>query len=199
MTTGDGPPPRAPSGTDAGAGTEDAPAPRQLCMRRPTLDDLPPPPPLPAGYALRIAEAADAAGLAALLASAFEQAWTVDRVREALLDAPDVETTFVVAVDGRPVATASARLLPAIYPGSGYVHWVGAHAAHRGRRLGVAVTLAVLHRFRALGCRDAVLETDPPRLPAIRTYLGLGFGPEPRDVAQERVWREIVDGLAGAA
>lgn len=165
-------------------------------MRRSVLDDLPPLPPLPPGYALRVAGPADAAGIADVLASAFGPEWTADRVREALLEAPDVERTFVVAVAGRPVATASARLLPALYPGSGYVHWVGAHAAHRGRRLGAAVTLAVLDRFRALGCRDAVLETDPPRLPAIRTYLGLGFRPEPRDARHERVWREILAGLA---
>ena len=168
---------------------------RQVFMRRPDLDDLPPPPPLPAGYGLRRAAAADAEGLAAVLASAFGPEWTAGRVRQALLDAPDVETTFLVEVGGEAVATAAARLLPACCPGSGYLHWVGVHADHRGQRLGSAVSLAVLRRFRDLGCRDAVLETDPPRLPAIRTYLTLGFVPEPVAPEHEVLWREILDQL----
>ena len=190
-------PPHVRSGiTGADVGTDGPHEGRQLLMRRPALNDLPPLPLLPTGHTLRPAVAADAAGIADVLASAFGPEWTVDRVRGALLDAPDVETTFVVAVDGRPVATASARLLSARYPGSGYLHWVGAHPSHRGRGLGASVTLAVLRRFRAIGCRDAVLETDPPRLPAIRLYLGLGFRPEPLDPAQKRVWQVVLDGIA---
>ena len=168
---------------------------RQVFMRRPTLDGLPPLPPLPPRHELRRATAHDADGLAAVLASAFGPEWTADRVREALLDAPDVETTFLIEVDGTPIATAAARLLPERYPGSGYLHWVGVHAAHRGRGLGRAVVLAVLDRFRALGCRDAVLETDPPRLPAIRVYLDLGFHPEPRAPEDDARWRGILDRL----
>ena len=169
---------------------------RQLLMRRSTLDDLPPTPPLPPEHKLRQATADDADGLAALLTAAFpERPWTPDRARAALLDAPDVDATYVVTYGGVPVATASARLPPDDFPGSGYVHWVGADPAHRGRGLGRAVTLATLHRFRELGCRDAVLETDPPRLPAIRLYLALGFRPEPHDPQDEARWRSVLAAL----
>ncbi len=161
----------------------------QVLMRRPGLDRLPPPT-LPAGYALRLAEAPDADGIAVVMASAFGPEWAADRVRRSLLDAPDVETTFVIETAGGPVATASARLDPVRFAGSGYVHWVGVHADHRGQRLGAAVVLAVLDRFRELGCRDAVLETDPPRLPAIRTYLNLGFRPESVGPEHEAMWRD---------
>lgn len=167
----------------------------QIFMRRPNLDDLPPLPPLPAGHELRAARAADAAGLAAVLASAFGPEWTVDHVHRELLGAPDVRTTFVVTEHGIPVATASARLLPDRFPGSGYLHWVGVDAAHRGRRLGAVVTLAVLHEFRAIGCRDAVLETEPFRLPAVRIYLNLGFRPEPAASGHEAVWHEVLASL----
>jgi mycothiol synthase len=168
----------------------------QLFMRRPRLDDLPPLPRLPPGHELRVATADDADGIAAIMASAFGPDWTVDRVRRELLDAEDVETTFVITSGGVPVATASLRLLPDRYPGSGYVHWVGVHAEHRGKRLGRAVSLAVLRRCRDLGCRDAVLETDPPRLPAIRTYLNLGFRPEHVVPEHEAVWQDILGALA---
>jgi mycothiol synthase len=163
----------------------------QLLMRRPHLDDLPPVA-LPAGYELRAAGDADAGALATTLASAVGPEWTTERVRAALLDAPDVDTTLVATSGGAPVGTASARLDLERFPGSGYLHWVGVHAAHQGQRLGHALSLAVLHRFRELGCRDAVLETDPPRLPAIRTYLRLGFRPEPVVPAHEALWPAIL-------
>lgn len=167
----------------------------QLFMRRPALDDLAPIPALPPGYQLRVAKGADASGLAVVMASAFGPEWTVDRVRKKLLDPPDVLRTWFITHDHEPVATASVRLLPDRYPGSGYLHWVGTHQDHRERALGAIATLAVLHDFREIGCRDAVLETDPPRLPAIRTYLKLGFQPEYRAPGQEATWNGILTAL----
>lgn len=169
---------------------------RQLFMRRPNLDDLPALPAPPPDHELRTAGPDDADGIAAVMASAFDPGWTADKVRRELLDAPDVRDTFVVTAHGAPVATASARLLPKLHPGSGYVHWVATHAAHRGAGFGRVVTLATLRRFRELGCRDAVLETDPFRLPAIRLYLGLGFRPEPVAPEHESAWRGILEQFA---
>jgi mycothiol synthase len=168
---------------------------RQLFMKRSDLEGLPPAPALPEGYEVRTAGPADAEAIAAVMASAFGPEWNGAKVREELFDAPDVPETFVVTAGGVPVATASARFLPEQFPGSGYVHWVGGHADHRGKRLGYAVTLAVLHYFRAQGCHDAVLETDPPRLPAIRVYLSLGFRPVPVTPEHERIWPEILAAL----
>ena len=164
----------------------------QLFMRRPSLDDLPTIPPLPLGYRLRIAGRDDAGALAAIMASAFGPEWTAGHVRERLLDPPDVIRTWMILARDGSAATASTRLLPDAYPGSGYLHWVGTHQDHRGKRLGAIVTLAVLHDFREMGCRDAVLETDPPRLPAIRTYLNLGFRPEYRAAGHDLVWTGIL-------
>lgn len=152
-----------------------------LFMRRPHLDDLPPLPPLPPGRTLRPFQAGDLDGLAALLAVAFPDAadpWTPGRTRRDLMDDPTVRTTWLILDDTRPIATASSRLLPDQYPGSGYVHWVAADPALAGQRLGYTVTLAVLHEFARLGCRDAVLETQAFRLPAIKTYSNLGFVPQ---------------------
>jgi mycothiol synthase len=161
-------------------------------MRRPDLAGLPATPTLPTGYELRTARPADDQGITEVMVSAFDSDWSVARVHQALLDADDVKATFVVAAQGVPVATASARLMPEEYPGSGYLHWVAVHADHRGRHLGRVVSLAALHAFRELGCQDAVLETDPPRLPAIRLYLGLGFRPEHVAPEHEAVWRRIL-------
>ncbi|HZO90601.1 MAG TPA: GNAT family N-acetyltransferase [Chthonomonadaceae bacterium] len=172
----------------------------QLLMRRPNLDDLPPIPPLPPGYTLREYQPGDLEGLAALMRKAFEDPqWTPEKVRQALINAPDVVKTFVIDYQGIPVATASARLLPDQYPGSGYVHWVAADPDHRGQRLGYAVTLAVLHEFVRRGCKDAVLETDDHRLAAIKTYQNLGFVPEHRHESHPERWAEIIARLLAAA
>lgn len=168
----------------------------QLFMRRPGLNDLPSIPALPSRYRLRLAHDADVVGLASIMTSAFGPEWTVDHVREKLVEPPDVVRTWLITRDDEAAATASARLLPGRYPGSGYLHWVGTHRAHRGKALGAIVTLAVLRDFHNMGCHDAVLETDPPRLPAIQTYLKLGFQPESRAAGQEAIWNGILMELA---
>ena len=172
----------------------------QLLMRRPNLDNLPAVPDLPQGYVLREYRDGDLEGLAALLRAAFkDDVWTAEQAKEVLVDAPDVEKTFVVARNDVPVATASVRLLPERFPESGYVHWVAADPAEKGQRLGFVVTLAVLHAFRERGLKDAVLETDDHRLAAIETYQNLGFVPEHAHESHAERWARILSDLLAAA
>ncbi|MGC4192014.1 MAG: GNAT family N-acetyltransferase [Thermomicrobiales bacterium] len=152
-------------------------APSSLLMRRPDLDGEPLVPVLPAGYTVRLATPDDEEGLATLLTAAFAEPWSVETVRERLTQAADVDAIYVIVFDGRPVATASSRHDYERFPGSGYVHWVAASSEHGGRRLGPALMDCLLIDFRNRGYRDAVLETDDFRLPAIRTYLRHGYVP----------------------
>lgn len=169
----------------------------QLFMRRPNLDDLPAIPHLPDGYTLRERREGDDEALAALLALTFEDAnWSAERVRQEFVDSSHVQKMFVIDYNGVPVATASAALRPEAYPDSGYVHYVAAHPEHGGKRLGYIASLAVLHEFVRLGCRDAVLETDDFRLPAVRTYLNLGFIPETRHESHPARWAAVEANLA---
>src|SRR5579871_2411783 len=164
----------------------------QLLMRRPRLDDLPPIPPLPPGCILRTFQPEDLEPLAALLQRAFEDAsWTPEKVRQTLVDAPDVQKIYVIAQEGKPVATASARLMPEAFPGSGYLHWVAVDPQYQGQRLGAIVSLAVLHEFARMGCQDAVLETDDHRLAAIKIYQEMGFAPVHRDESHLLRWAHI--------
>lgn len=164
--------------------------PANLLMRRSCLDNLPQMPALPDGFSLHVCEEREIPSLAALLSAAFEDAnWNVEKVREALIDAADVKTTHVITYEGQVIATASSRLLPEAYPGSGYLHWVASHPNYRGQRLGYIISLVVLHEFAELGCQDAVLETQDPRIPAIKTYFHLDFEPEYRDDAAR--WEAI--------
>ena len=171
-----------------------------LVMRRPHLRDLAPVPPMPAGYVLRpYAGEADLAGLAETLAAAFAEAWPEERVRRSLTEAADVDAVFVVAVEGRPVATASSNHRPGQFPGAGVVHWVGTHPAHRGRGLGSALVARVLQHFAALGDGHAALETDDERLPAIRSYLRHGFLPvyDPNGEDHRDRWSAVVRAAFG--
>lgn len=168
----------------------------QLLMRRPRLDRLPPREEPPAGYTLRTAVAGDEKELSRVLNLAFpDDPWDTARVRRDLTEAPDVEAVFVIEHAGRIVATGSSRYVPDRFPGSGYLHWVGADPAHAGKSLGRIVTLATLHHMREHGRADAVLETDDFRLPAIRTYLNLGFLPEDTREGDLDRWARIFDRL----
>jgi mycothiol synthase len=167
-------------------------------MRLPELIDLPPAPPHDPRYALRTAVPADHGELAEVLSEAFDDGWDEKRVRAEFSPGNGVEATYVVVSAAGVVATASARLLPDRYPGAGYVHYVGARVSERGRRLGEVVTRRVLVHFAAAGLDQAVLETDDFRLPAIRTYLRLGFVPEPRTPGDARRWSKVLRKLARA-
>jgi mycothiol synthase len=168
----------------------------QLFMRVPELSDLPPAPPHEPSYALRAAVPTDHGQLAELLSEAFGDKWDAKRVAAEFSPGNGVEATYVVVSPAGVVATASARRLPDRYPEAGYVHYVGARVSARGRRLGEVVTRRVLVHFVAAGLDQAVLETDDFRLPAVRTYLRLGFMPEPRTPGEARRWSKVLRNLA---
>jgi mycothiol synthase len=165
-------------------------------MRLPELGDLPPAPPYEPCYALRAAGPADHGQLAGLLSEAFGDRWDEERGAAEFSLGNGVEATYVVVSRVGVAAAASARRLPDRYPGAGYVHYVGARVSERGRRLGEVVTRQVLAHFVAAGLDQAVLETDDFRLPAVRTYLRLGFVPEPRTPGEARRWSKVLRNLA---
>jgi mycothiol synthase len=56
-------------------------------------------------------------------------------------------------------------------------------------------SLATLHAFRKLRCKDAVLHTDDFRLPAIKVYLELGFCPEYAHATHAPRWSRLSSSL----
>lgn len=165
-----------------------------LTMRRPDLENLPAVPELPVGYGLRLFQETDLPSLAVLMAEAFEDPqWNTERVREALTQSPEVKAVYVIESGDQIVATASARLIPDVFPGSGYLHWMAVSPAHRGKHLGYIVTLATLHEFVRLGCKDAVLETQDERLAAIQIYKSVGFVPEHTHENHPERWGKIAE------
>jgi mycothiol synthase len=168
----------------------------QLIMHLRTLDDLPSLPESPPGYSVRLLNPGEEDALTVILSEAFpEVGWDLERTHRALINAPDVEAIYVATYQDAPVATASVRYLPDKFPDEGMVHWVGALSEHRGKGLGRAVVLRVLHHFREDGYTASALETDDFRLAAIKTYLGLGFKPRYTHPDHESRWQAIMKAI----
>jgi len=134
---------------------------------------------VPGGYALRTYGAADRGAHVRLMRSAGFADWT-----EAALDGalerclPSGLFLIVQSADGPPVATAMALHNPCEHhPSGGELGWVAADPEHRGKGLGYCVCAAATARFLDAGYGDLYLRTDDFRLPAIKTYLNLGWVP----------------------
>jgi predicted dehydrogenase/GNAT superfamily N-acetyltransferase len=139
----------------------------------------PPTPSLPAGYEMRCYEDEDEAQYIGLLGRAGFKGWNHGGVQDLLRKALP-GGFFVVAYKrtGRLAATAVALHGPReLHPYGGELGWVAADPKHRGKGLGLAVSAAVTARLIRAGYRRIYLLSDDWRLPAIKTYLVLGYEP----------------------
>jgi len=147
----------------------------------------------------RPATASDNEAIAHLLASVFpDQTWTPERVAAELTETPDVLRVFVLDDGDRIVATASARHNVDRFPGCGYVHWVGVSPDAQGRGLGRLIVSEVVDFFASEGLSPIVLETDDERLPALSSYLGLGFTPHYINEGHQERWSKVLLALNAA-
>lgn len=171
------------------------PAPPQLRLWHRDLDHLPPLS-LPQGYTLRTFQAGDEVGWQVVLNSTGSLgSWNEERVRQQLQQCGDPGNVFFVVQGGRPVATAC--VVPHVQEKGTLweVGWVAGDPLHQGKGLGYQVVLAALHRIRELGGQAAYLWTDDFRLPAIKTYLKLGFEPDLDHESYPARWAEIRERL----
>ena len=166
---------------------------RQLRMVRPNLIDLPDIT-LPEGYNLRTYRKGDALHWANIITDAFGgKARTAQDTRREIINRVvfDPNGLFFVTYNDIPVGTACSWRESAYETQAGYVHMVGVLGEHTGKKLGRCVSLAVLHYFKDNGFICAMLDTDDFRLPAIKTYLNLGFLPVYVDNTQSDRWENI--------
>ena len=147
--------------------------------------------PLPAGYQVREFRPGEEESLARCMAEAEGPGWDVERVKREITEARFVLRTFVVVHDTEVVATASAAHEQKRFPGLGYIHWVATRPDHQGKKLGSIATIAALHEFVNHGFTVSILETDSFRVPAIVSYLRLGYRPTAVDDSHESRWEEF--------
>jgi mycothiol synthase len=98
--------------------------------------------------------------------------------------------TFFIIFEDRPVATACA-IGPTSTETRPEFGWVSASPDHQGKGLGYQVSLAALLFIKELGYAETFLHTDDIRLPAIKTYLKLGFEPEITHKSHPERWQAV--------
>ncbi len=134
---------------------------------------------VPEKYVLRTFRAGDEDGHVRVMRKAGFSDWKEENVRASLPRCvPDGFFVIEHKVKGRLVATAMAVDNPMpLHPHGGELGWVAADPEHRGKGLGYCVCAAVTARFLEAGYKNLFLRTDDFRLPAIKTYLKLGWIP----------------------
>lgn len=172
-------------------------APNQLNMIHRKLGELPEIE-APEGYGLRTWLPGDEAAWAEIMNTGVG-VWNVEWVRERLLDQPQFapDQVFFATHEGRAVGSACAWRLEPDERKKGYLHMVCALPEHRGQGIGRLVTLAVLHWFRDHGFEEVWLSTDDHRIPAIKSYLRLGFEPHIPDDAFRARWDAVFEQIKG--
>ena len=169
----------------------------QLYMRRLDVTGLPEVK-LDAGYTLRTFQPGDEAAWDEIIADSFDNDTMHFDGVIAKSEGYKPERTFMIFCGDEPVAT-TAMLLSREGPGTevgaktGYIHWVGGKKAHAGHRLGYNVVLATMHQIVAEGFEYIGLSTDDFRIPAIVTYLKLGFDPVIVDEGMRARWLKIFE------
>jgi mycothiol synthase len=152
----------------------------QLQMLWPVrLLDAPPAPMLPAGYVLRTYRPQDEGAYLDLMHGAGFTHFDGEAVAR-WLDKLLPGGFFLIEhrATGQLAATAMANHNPRPgHPFGGELGWVAGSPAHAGQRLGQAVCAAATARLLDAGYRRIYLLTDDWRLPAIKTYLRLGYVP----------------------
>lgn len=159
-----------------------------IAMLRENLEGLPEAV-LPEGYRIARPEELVAPGYEALCRAVFQPDFTFAKQIAGMEGYWPGAETVVLREDGGVAAVATA-LCGYSAPRTGYLHYVAADPADRGRGLGYTVSLLCLHKMRARGMALCRLDTDTFRLPAIATYFRLGFRPYITDPAHLLCWQE---------
>jgi mycothiol synthase len=150
----------------------------QLQMRRTRLDDLPHYA-LEFGYLLRTCRPGDDEVWCEVTLGHTYDGWNAERVRSQLLTAPQFDPCglFFVTIGSRAAGTAIAWHSDLHNRKTGELRLLIVRKEHRGKGLGKFLGMKALQYFRDKGFSEVVARIDADRLPAIRTYLALGFEP----------------------
>jgi L-amino acid N-acyltransferase YncA len=155
-----------------------------------------------ADFAIRPAEAQDAAVMARLFAAVAEERTGIATEPPVDLDARTA--AFASSADSILVADAAGAIVGTIYVeagrfGAGDIGML-VDAAWRGRGVGTALLLAAIERSREQGLHKLCLEVFPSNETAVALYRKCGFAEEGRREKQYRrasgeLWDSVLMGL----
>ena len=166
-------------------------SPRQLHMVIRDLANLPQIE-IPEGYELRTYLPGDEQAWADIMNTGIGE-WTAERCREGLTSQPQFlpDGLFFVTFQGKPVGSACAWRKSPDERKVGWLHMICVLPEHRGMQLGHTLNVAILRYFRDHSFREVWLSTDDFRIPAIKSYLRIGFEPHVFDDLHEKRWQEV--------
>ena len=171
----------------------DLPDCRQLRMCFDVQKNAMPEPVVPEGFILRTFREGDEEQYIKLMhLSGFEQ-WDLKLLQKVKAGSLDEGIFFLEErSSGRIVATAMAnRVRPGEEEMGGELGWVGVDPGFRGKHLSTIVCIAVQKRYRQEGYTKAYLRTDDFRLPAVKTYLELGWLPLIDSEVMKTRWEKV--------
>lgn len=102
----------------------------------------------------------------------------------------DANYCFFVQYKGVPVATIT--LILDYEKLHGYVHMVACKKEYRGLNIGNLLARIAEYNLKKAGMKTAHLTTDDWRLPAIKTYLNVGFKPDVSDDEYKMRWEKVM-------
>jgi mycothiol synthase len=165
----------------------------QLVMIKKNLFELPKMM-LPVGYSVRIFKPGDEETWESIIEDSFGRKISFND--KMLLNKEfRPERVQFICYNDTPIGTATAWYVPKWGEKVGYLHMVGVLKKHSGMGLGRQVSLAAMHQMLKEGKESAMLQTDDFRLPAIKTYIKLGFKPLIVHENQEKRWELILSKL----
>lgn len=154
--------------------------------------------PVPDGYVLRNFRPGDEEAYIALMHAAGFEDWTRETLDDVVERAVPNGVVFAEhAASSLIAATAMGWYKPnELFPDAHEMGWVAALPEHQGHGLGRVVTAAATWAVMQDGAKNIYLLTDDWRLPAIKSYLQVGYVPFYSEPEIEKRWKAIFASLA---
>lgn len=148
----------------------------------------------PRGYQLRGGADDDTEAFLRLMTRVELGTWDVEKVLHwTTTVVPGGWTVVVHEASDQLVATCMGHRRPIkdLYPEGYEVGWIAASPDHAGHGLGRIITAVATARLLDVGARCIYLQTDDFRLPALKSYLEVGFVPHLWAEGMLERWRTI--------
>ena len=147
------------------------------------------------GYVIRTYRPGDEAPFLSLMAEADFDRWDDKKLRYNM--SRIIPDGWFFAVETAPEIIVGTAMCLHNYSGStpftGNVGWLACDSGHRGHGLGYSLTAHVTNRFLSAGYARIQLHTEYYRLPAVRTYLKLGYLPVMYSQEMYSLWQEVCE------
>lgn len=145
-----------------------------------------------AGYSTRTFQNGDEQGFLSLMSRLDFGPWDEAKLAYNLNKVIPDGWFFVTSASREIVATAMClHNYSGDSPFTGDVGWVACHPDHRGQGLGLCLCARVTQRFLDDGYTAIQLHTEYYRLPAIKTYLRLGYVPSAASSYVFGLWEDV--------